>query len=132
MTQYDDTNRGVMFKAKDGTYEGKLNIDGDEVKIKGAKAQRGDYTLIDIVTSDEREGVIFYREVEEGSKRPNWTGKFGDKQLAGWVKTPRAGGNPFLSLSISEPYNGGKTEEAKKEEPAAATSDSGYDEDIPF
>ena len=65
MTEYDDTNRGVLFRETDKRnekapdYKGKLNVEGKEY------------------------------------------------ELAGWIRVSKAG-NKFLSVSVSEPWQGGK------------------------
>lgn len=71
MPQYDDTNRGVLFKndrkekANQPDYRGKLNVGGREY------------------------------------------------QLSAWRKTPKGGGNPFLSISISDPPEQGSQVSSK-------------------
>ncbi len=52
-------------------------------------------------------GMLFTNNYKESDKHPDWKGKLNvggkDFDLAGWKKTDK-NGNPFISLSISEPY----------------------------
>jgi len=67
---------------------------------------------------DTNRGVLFRdSDKEEGSKKPDYTGKINvngkDYRLAGWLNTGRSGVK-FLSLSISE-FNKDKATPAKKQ-----------------
>lgn len=57
-------------------------------------------------------GFLARNDKGDNPNRPDWTGKLdidgtGERRVAGWVKTSKAG-NKYLSLSIdSAPDNGG-------------------------
>jgi len=95
MTEYDNTNRGVLFREtgkksdKAPDYKGRLNVGGHEY------------------------------------------------ELAGWIRTSKAG-NKFLSVSVSEPWQGGKSDSQRNQDaqrPAGGGGQSApadFDDDIPF
>lgn len=52
-------------------------------------------------------GALFKnKDKVEGDNRPDYTGKLNvngkDMKLAGWLRTPNAGGNKFLSIKMEE------------------------------
>ena len=96
MTEYDNTNRGVLFREnekksdKAPDYKGKLNVEGKEY------------------------------------------------ELAGWIRVSKAG-NKFLSVSVSEPWQGGKaadkptTDSQRSQRSQRAQQPPGdFDDTIPF
>ena len=58
----------------------------------------------------EGSGVFFARDVEEGSKRPNYTGGFrlnGEEwELSGWIRQSK-NGREYISLSVRKPRDNG-------------------------
>ena len=89
---------------------------------------------------DTNRGVLFREREKRNDKAPDYKGKLNvegkDYELAGWIRESKAG-NKFLSVSISEPWQGGKREEtpAKQSERFQAPSKDepdDIDSDIPF
>lgn len=81
------------------------------------------------------QGSLFKNKKEKDSQ-PDYRGtliadrdyKAGDKiELAAWVKTPKNGGEKFMSLSISKPR-----EEKPAQTYASRTAGEDFDSDAPF
>lgn len=56
---------------------------------------------------DTNSGVLFRNDKEGNDKRPDHKGKLNvegkEYEIAAWERIPSKGGNPFLSIKISEP-----------------------------
>ena len=108
MTQYDDTNRGVLFanyqREDDGPeYSGKLNVAGEDLNLY---AKVDSDTKVDVYTADGSFKGAIEKVDKEGKseKYPDWKGegnstKSGAFGIAAWKRMSKKGAN-FLSLSI--------------------------------
>ena len=108
MTQYDNTNRGVLFanyqREDDGPeYSGKLNVQGEDLNLLG-KVESD--TKVSIFTADGSFKGSLEKVDKEGKseKYPDWKGNgdstgSGQYQIAAWKRTSKKGA-AFLSISI--------------------------------
>lgn len=108
MTQYDNTNRGVLFanyqREDDGPeYSGKLNVQGEDLNLLG-KVESD--TKVSIFTADGSFKGSLEKVDKEGKseKYPDWKGNgdstgSGHYQIAAWKRTSKKGA-AFLSISI--------------------------------
>lgn len=65
-------------------------------------------------------GALFKNERKDTEKFPDYRGTINingvDYDLAGWVKTAKKSGKPFLSLKVSEPRQRSESSEPQPEE----------------
>ena len=68
----------------------------------------------------EGKGGLFKNDFKEHSKHPDFTGSIrwnGEKiELGGWKSETKAG-DPYLSIKLQEPYNGGSKSSGPKNPP---------------
>jgi len=82
---------------------------------------------------DDTNTFVLFQRDKKGDNHPDRGGEATIKcphcaavfkrELAGWIKHPKKGGSPFLSGTVSEPYE-------KKQERQPGSDDDGLD--IPF
>lgn len=128
--QYDNTNRGALFKPREGenvvSLSGSINIDGDEqrvVLVKRVSQQGKAYWEV-----YQKMGQVF-RSNSDNPKAPVIHGVIGTiddpiKRLAGWKQeSDRVEGGSFYSLKLEEP---------EREDGPAQAPVTIKDDDIPF
>ena len=124
MTQYDNTNRGVLFanyqREDDGPeYSGKININGEDLNLL---AKVDSETKVNVFTADGSFNGSIEKVDKEGKseKYPDWKGN-GESTSAGvfgiaaWKRTSKKGAN-FLSLSIEAKGDAPQQEVVKEDE----------------
>lgn len=129
MTEYDNTNSGVVYKPYEDQQfagAGKLNIEGTDYKIitvKESLSKGGDPVRVVYA----RMGVLFDNDQKGNDKAPQFSGPIDthpNLRMAAWVK--EKDGMHYMSLNVSE----------KQQAPAAETQPSApirqEDDDIPF
>lgn len=125
---YDDTNTAVVYKPRDSEQllsTGKVNIDGEEIRILILKTTLPDGKIIRDVYS--KDGSLFENQ-DNGNNNPLFSGPFKHLRLAFWLKKNEKYGS-FLSGVVEPPRDA-----PKKEEPPKQNNDSkdDLDDDIPF
>ena len=82
---------------------------------------------------DTNRGVLFKNFRKENDRHPDYRGKINvdgvEKEISAWIKESKKG-DKFMSIAVSEPYNGGN-KQATKPAPQPAPADE-FDDDIPF
>lgn len=130
MSQYDETNSGVLFQPYPDQSlrgQGKLNIEGKEVRIIMVKEKMSrDGKPQNVVY--QRLGVLFDNSegVKKNEKAPNMNGPIDDYphlRMAGWIG--QKDGRHYVSLKVSEKDRDGG---AQQPAPPAAMPD----DEIPF
>lgn len=129
MTEYDNTNSGVVYQPYEDQQfagAGKLNIEGTDFKIvtiKESLSKGGDPVRVVYA----RLGVLFNNDQKGNEKAPQFSGPIDinpNLRMAAWVK--EKDGRHYMSLNVSE----------KQQTAAAETSQSApihqTDDDIPF
>lgn len=129
MTEYDNTNSGVVYKPYEDQQfagAGKLNIEGTDYKIitvKESLSKGGDPVRVVYA----RMGVLFNNDQKGNDKAPQFSGPIDTHpslRMAAWVK--EKDGMHYMSLNVSE-----KQQAAAAETPQS-TPIHQTDDDIPF
>ena len=130
MSDYDNTNRGALFKPRAGedtdSLAGTINVDGvdQRVVLVKRKSQSGK-AYWELFT---KAGAVF-RSSSDNPKAPVIYGSLGDiddpdKKIAGWKQdSPNVEGGSFYSLKIED------AEPQSNPQPASGRID---DDEIPF
>ncbi|RLA00261.1 MAG: hypothetical protein DRQ47_09740 [Gammaproteobacteria bacterium] len=75
---------------------------------------------------NELKGVLFRNDRKTKESQPDYRGNCeikGDEYwVSGWIKTPRAGGDKFMSLAFTK----------KEDQPDKPATDVDFGDDIPF
>tara|TARA_E500000331_G_C16725725_1_gene484396 strand:- start:18 stop:392 length:375 start_codon:yes stop_codon:yes gene_type:complete len=123
--EYDNKNRGVLFKNTDSSYWGKINIEGVDFKLKTITIDDQTQELVISL------GKLFVNDdlPDPNDKRPKMRSSinYNDKKMdfAGWLKHSKKG-TEFISCQISEPY-------VKDEDRQQTTEESTpFDDEIPI
>lgn len=105
MTQYDNTNKGVMFQPYDDqrlVLQGKLDIEGNELRVIGIRqplTKDGD----PVIVLYEQAGVLYPNDQKGNDKAPEYSGpldRHANLRVAGWKGEKN--GNHYLQLKVSE------------------------------
>jgi len=80
-------------------------------------------------------GILFKNDYKDDNpKAPDYKGKINiggeEKELAAWVKKGKNG--KFLSLSVSEPYDKGESNDKGNNPPENDPFNDDVDQDLPF
>lgn len=134
MSDYDNTNSGVMFTPHADQRmigQGKLNVEGGEnrvVFVKEKLKRDGEPTIV----MYRRSGVLFNNDKNGNDGAPDYSGPLDDypnHRIAAWKGEKE--GRSYLSLRVSEKQNqNGATSAPQSQAPAPAAVQD-YDE-IPF
>ena len=141
MSDYDNTNSGVLFREKekketsDRDFGGKLNVAGTDWWLNGWLDEDGDGKVLNLSASQVSDRSVRARGAlrpvadKASDKHPDYKGSLevgGEKLgIAGWKRTARSTGNAFISLSVDV-----KNKASAKGEPVAAAQ--AVDDDLPF
>lgn len=138
MSDYDETNRGVIFQPhQDQNFvgQGKINIEGSEAKyalVKEKLSRDGKPQLVLYV----RAGVLFDNDKKGNDKAPDLSGPLDlhpDHRVAGWKG--EKDGRRYISINVSQKQNGGEGGQeggsANGDQNPGASS-GGWDDEIPF
>lgn len=134
MTDYDNTNKGVMFLPFEDwqlVLQGKIDIEGDEHRYVAVRQK---------LTRDGAPVLMLYRQVgimygkgeDAHEKAPDWSGKFDDRadmRIAGWKG--QKDGKHYLQLKVSEAQSNSRGSDSKRDDGRAPRNDF-TDEEIPF
>jgi len=129
MTEYDNTNSGVVYQPYEDQQfagAGKLNIEGTDHKIitiKESLSKGGDPVRVVYA----RLGVLFNNDQKGNEKAPQFSGPIDthpNLRMAAWVK--EKDGKHYMSLNVSE-----KQQTAAAETPQSAPIQQ-TDDEIPF
>lgn len=108
MSDYDNTNRGVMFPPYPDqlfALKGKVNIDGNEKFIVAIRQRlrEGDEPVLVVY---EQMAIMYQNDKGDNEKRPDWSGPFSRlaKKIAGWKGAKD--GTPFLQLQVQDSDSG--------------------------
>ena len=110
MTDYDNTNKGVMFQPFSDqrlVLQGKLDIEGNELRIIGIRqplTEGGD----PVIVLYEQAGILYPNDQKGNDKAPKYSGpldRHANLRVAGW--TGQKNGNHYLQLKVSEKQGGG-------------------------
>lgn len=132
MSDYDNTNKGVMFRPyPDQLFplQGRLDIEGNERKIIAIKqplTKGGEPVLV----LYEQMGVLYPNDKKGNEKAPDYSGpldSFADLRVAGWKG--EKDGRAFLQLKVSAKQSGNGSDGGRESAPAA---DSFPNDEIPF
>ena len=78
--------------------------------------------------TNELSGALFKNDRKTKENHPDYQGnckiKGEEYWVSGWIKTPRSGGDKFMSLAF--------TEKAEATQQAPANKNNDFDDDIPF
>lgn len=128
MTEYDNTDKGAVFKPRANhtmILTGKLNNDGKDSQAVITMSVLDDgRKIMDVY---EKVGTLFATEKKTSEKAPDYTGPLHNRRVAAWKK--EKDGNAYMSLAISD--------ELKKEPDdgfgaAPAAPAQPVDDSIPF
>ena len=131
MTEYDNTNKGVMFKPYDDqrlALQGKLDIEGNELRVIAIRqplTKGGEPVLV----LYEQTGILYPNDKKGNDKAPEYSGpidRHARLKMAGWKG--EKDGNHYLQLKVSEKQN-------MDSEPASnghAADPLGGGDEIPF
>ena len=134
MTEYDNTNRGVLFQAHENQRligQGKINIDGSEhqyVCVQQPISRDGVPQMVLYV----RAGVLFTNDKRTSENAPAYSGPLDfhpTKRVAAWIK--EKDGRNYMSLSVSDKQQS-EASSAAASNPLSAADASAFDDDIPF
>lgn len=128
MSEYDNTNSGVMFRPfqeQKLVLQGNVNINGKETRIIGIMdtlTKGGDPVMVIY----ERKCVLFKNEKKK-EKSPDYSGPIDetDLRMAGWKGNKD--GKPYLSIRVSKQENQ-DSEPSQSDDPL----DGDIDDEIPF
>jgi len=134
MSDYDNTNSGVMFTPHADQRmigQGKLNVEGTEdrvIFVKEKLTRDGEPTIV----MYKRAGVLFGNDKKGNDRAPDYSGPIDahpNHRIAAWKGEKE--GRKYLSLIVSEKQNqNGETSASQSQAPAPAAVQD-YD-DIPF
>ena len=134
MSDYDNTNSGVMFTPHADQRmigQGKLNVEGTEdrvIFVKEKLTRDGEPTIV----MYKRAGVLFNNNKNGNDGAPDYSGPIDahpNHRIAAWKGEKE--GRSYLSLRVSEKQNqNGETSASQSQAPAPAAVQD-YD-DIPF
>jgi len=111
MTDYDDTNRGILFKTKlagDGKPNKRIVMDGNIFDGEAIKENKMNIVCIEEKWEDKtylnlytRIGTLYKNDMTMRDETyPNYGGDFKDKRISGWVNGE--GEQKRIRLSLSE------------------------------
>ena len=126
MTEFDDTNRGAMFKPFESQamiLSGKINVDGTDDRFVFVKNQtQSGKNIIEVY---QKVGALFAKEADASANAPDYSGPM-DKlehavewRIAAWKK--EKDGKRYMSISVSP-----------KHQDNNAPVNLEIDDDIPF
>jgi len=137
--KYDETNKGVLFNITEEwklTQQGKLNMQGDEIRIIGVKRPNKDgQPIIELYRAI---GTLKQHE-KENENKPDAKGVVniikhdGAMSISAWKEVSNAG-NHYISLKVRK-FDDGNSNEKQDEELQNNDKDSNIDDisdDIPF
>lgn len=79
------------------------------------------------------QGSLFKNKRKETDNHPDYTGSVMidgvERWLSAWIKTPKNGGEKYMSLSIGKPK---EQRSAPREAPRAQDNPTDFDDSIPF
>ena len=108
MTDYDDTDRGSLFKPRADEsllVQGKLNSDGDEFRLVVIKASLPDGgTARDVY---QKVGTMYENDKSLNEKSPDFSGPITlqgqtKRRIAAWKTVSKDGNTKFLSCRIGD------------------------------
>ena len=108
MTDYDDTDRGSLFKPRADEsllVQGKLNSDGDEFRLVVIKASLPDGgTARDVY---QKVGTMYENDKSLNEKSPDFSGPItlqgqDKRRIAAWKTVSKDGNTKFLSCRIGD------------------------------
>ena len=133
MSDYDDTNKGVMFPPYPDAkmvLSGKLNIEGNELRVVGIR-QKLSREGEPVIVVYEQTAILYPNDQKGNEKAPKYSGplsKHADLRVAAWAG--KKDDTHYLQLKVSEKQN-------MDSEPASNGQSSGGDfdkmnDEIPF
>jgi len=132
MSDYDDTNTGVIFEPhpdQNFVGQGKVNVDGEDeflMMIHQRLSRTGEPYLV----LYRRAGVLFPNDKKGNDKAPDFTGPLDlhpNKRIAAWQGLKD--GRKYMSLKVSEKQ---APDESKIESADQFVSPQIEDDEIPF
>jgi len=108
MTDYDNTDRGSLFKPRADEsllVQGKLNSDGDEFRLVVVKASLPDgNTARDVY---QKVGTMYENDKSTNEKSPDFSGPItlggqDKRRIAAWKTVSKDGNTKFLSCRIGD------------------------------
>lgn len=140
MTDYDDTDRGSLFKPRADEsllVQGKLNSDGDEFRLVVIKASLPDGgTARDVY---QKVGTMYENDKSLNEKSPDFSGPItlqgqDKRRIAAWKTVSKDGNTKFLSCRIgdSTPRQNDVTTNAQEIENNEVILGGENPDDIPF
>ena len=111
MNQYDDTNRGVLFKTKlagDGKPNKRIVMDGHIYEGEGIEDNKTNIIMVEEKWENKtflnlytRIGTLYKNDMEMRDEGyPNYGGNYGEKRISGWVNGE--GDQKRIRLSLTE------------------------------
>ena len=140
MTDYDNTDRGSLFKPRADEsllVQGKLNSDGDEFRLVVVKASLPDGgTARDVY---QKVGTMYENDKSLNEKSPDFSGPItlggqDKRRIAAWETVSKDGNTKFLSCRIgdSTPRQDDVTTTAQEIESNEVILGGENPDDIPF
>lgn len=134
MNEYDNTNRGALFKPHDGDQlvgQGKININGQDyqtVLVKQSISRSGRVERVLYI----RAAVMWGKDRDAADATPDYSGDielFPPMRAAGWVEK-KDGKPPYISVKVSKKLPKDDGYNQSSDDPGAYRPD--LDDDIPF
>ena len=133
MSEYDETNKGVMFAPYSDQKlagQGKVNIDGDEVRIAITRQplkKDGDPVLV----VWKQMGILYPNDQKGNEKAPVYSGPIDERADLRWAAwRGEKNGHKYLQIKVSPKENPDSEPDPKN--PTGRTTDGILDDDVPF
>lgn len=110
MSDYDNTNKGVMFQPFQDwllVLQGKLDIEGNESRVVAVR-QKLTRDGEPVLMLYQQVGILYGNDKNGNDKAPDWSGKLDareDLRIAGWKG--QKDGKHYLQLKVSEKQQSG-------------------------